>query len=50
MATRYTDGSLDAGHFMLGHDGFRFAQLCDEKGHVTKTTDLDGRVLLADGV
>jgi hypothetical protein len=45
-ATRYVDGSLDAGHFMLGHDGFRFALLCDEKGRVTRTTDLTGRVIL----
>jgi hypothetical protein len=49
-ATRYTDGSLDAGHFMLGHNGFRFALLCDEHGGVTRTSDVDGRVMLADGV
>jgi len=47
-ATRYTDGSLEAGHFMLGHDGCRFALLCNDKGEVTRTTDLDGRVILAD--
>jgi hypothetical protein len=49
-ATRYTDGSLDAGHFMLGHDGMRFALLCDEKGRVTRTTDVDGSVVLTDDV
>ncbi len=49
-ATRYTDGSLDAGHFMLGHDGMRFALLCDENAKVTQTSDVDGRVLLVDGV
>ena len=49
-ATRYVDGSLEAGHFMLGHDGMRFALLCDENGRVTRTTNVDGRVVLADGV
>ena len=49
-ATRYTDGTLDGGHFMLGHDGFRFALLCDEHGDVTRTTDVDGRVTLVEEV
>lgn len=49
-ATRYKDGTLDAGHFMLGHDGFRFALLCDDQGDVTRTTDLDGRVVLVEEV
>jgi len=45
-ATRYTDGSLDAGHFMVGHDGLGMSLLCDEKGAVHRTTDVDGRVEL----
>ena len=45
-ATRYADGSLDAGHFMLGHDGLGMLLLCDEHGHVRRTTDVDGHVEL----
>ncbi|HEX3287119.1 MAG TPA: hypothetical protein VHT50_21290 [Mycobacterium sp.] len=45
-ATRYTDGTLDAGHFMLGHDGLGMLLLCDEKGGVRRTTDVDGHVEL----
>lgn len=43
-ATRYTDGSLDAGHFMLGHDGLGMLLLCDEDGGVRRTTDVTGHV------
>jgi hypothetical protein len=43
-ATRYVDGTLDAGHFMLGHDGLGMLLLCDETGAVNRTTDVDGRV------
>jgi hypothetical protein len=45
-ATRYTDGTLDAGHFMLGHDGLGMLLLCDENGAVRRTTDVDGHVEL----
>jgi hypothetical protein len=45
-ATRYTDGTLDAGHFMLGHDGLGMLLLCDETGAVNRTTDVDGFVEL----
>ncbi len=45
-ATRYTDGTLDAGHFMLGHDGLGMLLLCDQDGQVRRTTDVDGHVEL----
>ncbi len=43
-ATRYTDGSLDGGHFLLGHDGLGMMLLFDETGAVRRTTDIDGFV------
>ena len=43
-ATCYKDGSLDAGHFMLGNDRFGFAILTDEHGNVRISTDVDGEV------
>jgi hypothetical protein len=43
-ATRYTDGSIDAGHFMLGNDMAGFAILTDENGNVRFTYDVDGQV------
>jgi hypothetical protein len=50
-ATRYKDGSLDAGHFLFGHDRLGFALLTDEGGRVTATTDLQASVTLGpDGV
>ena len=45
-ATRYKDGSIDAGHFMLGNDKFGFAILTDENGDVRFTYDVDGEVSL----
>lgn len=45
-ATRYTDGTLDAGHFMLGHDGVGMLLLGDENARVRRTTEVDGRVHL----
>lgn len=45
-ATRYTDGTLDAGHFMLGHDELGMLLLCNETGAVNRTTDVDGIVEL----
>ncbi|MFF0499861.1 hypothetical protein ACFYU5_25910 [Nocardia aobensis] len=45
-ATRYADGTLDAGHFMLGHDGLGMMLLCDETGAVRRTTDVHGSVTL----
>ena len=45
-ATRYTDGTLDAGHFMLGHDGLGMLLLCDQDGQVRRTTDVNGHVEL----
>jgi hypothetical protein len=43
-ATRYKDGSLDAGHFTLGNDMFGFAILVNEKGEVRYTYDVTGEV------
>lgn len=45
-ATRYTDGSFDAGHFVLGTDRIGFALLTDEKGNLTLSTDVSGKVHL----
>jgi hypothetical protein len=45
-ATRYEDGSLDAGHFLYGHDHLGFALLTDERGNVTTTTEIEGEVVL----
>ena len=43
-ATRFTDGSLEAGHFMLGNDRFGFGIVTDENEQVRCTTDVDGEV------
>jgi hypothetical protein len=43
-ATRYKDGSIDFGHFTLGHDQFGFAILGDENGEVRFTYDVTGEV------
>jgi hypothetical protein len=43
-ATRYKDGSIDAGHFTLGNDLFGFAILANEKGEVRFTYDVNGEV------
>lgn len=43
-ATRYKDGSIDFGHFTLGHDLFGFAILGDEKGNVRFCYDVTGEV------
>jgi hypothetical protein len=43
-ATRYKNGSLDAGHFTLGNDMFGFAILVNEKGEVRYTYDVTGEV------
>ena len=48
-ATRYKDGSIDAGHFMLGNDKFGFAILTDENEDVRFTYDVDGEVVLDPG-
>ncbi len=45
-ATRYADGGFDGGHFMLGHRHLGFAITYDERGVVTATTYVDGRVIL----
>ena len=43
-ATRYKDGSIDAGHFTLGNDMFGFAIMTNEKGEVRFTYDVNGEV------
>jgi len=43
-ATCYRDGSIDAGHFMLGNNRFGFAILTDEHQKVRLSTDVDGEV------
>ena len=43
-ATLYKDGTLDAGHFTLGHDLFGFAILANERGEVRFTYDVTGEV------
>jgi hypothetical protein len=46
-ATRYKDGSVDAGHFLLGNDQFGFAILTDERGRTRLTYDVAGEVTFA---
>jgi hypothetical protein len=43
-ATRYKDGSIDFGHFTLGHDMFGFAILGNEKQEIRYTYDVTGEV------
>ncbi|MEU1370888.1 hypothetical protein ABZ454_32800 [Streptomyces sp. NPDC005803] len=43
-ATVYKDGSIDAGHFLLGNDHFGFAILADKDGNVRFTNDVTGKV------
>jgi hypothetical protein len=45
-ATRYTDGSYDAGHFMIGTERLGFAMLTNERGELTLSTDVSGDVTL----
>jgi hypothetical protein len=43
-ATRWVDGTVEAGHFTLGHDRFGFAVFTDTDGNVTATSEVDGVV------
>lgn len=43
-ATRYKDGSIDAGHFMIGNNMLGFAILTDENGNVRFSYDVDCEV------
>jgi hypothetical protein len=45
-ATRYSDGSVEAGHFMLGNDRFGFGIVTDETETVRCSTDVDGEVVV----
>lgn len=48
-ATRYTDGSFEGGHFMVGHRHLGFAIVYDGEGRlVLASTDVDGTVTLGD--
>ncbi|MEO8804478.1 MAG: hypothetical protein ABI433_00225 [Burkholderiaceae bacterium] len=46
--TRYKDGTVEAGHFMLGHDRMGFAVFTDG-ANVTATQAIDGRVFPKEG-
>lgn len=46
-ATIYKDGSIDAGHFIMGHDLFGMAILTDEAGTTRFTYDVDCNVSYA---
>jgi hypothetical protein len=45
-ATRYEDGTFDGGHFLVGHRKLGFAVTYDERGVVTATANVSGRVTL----
>jgi hypothetical protein len=44
FATIYTDGSFDAGSFMVGHDNLGYAIFMNESGTVRCTTSIEGSV------
>lgn len=43
-ATRYTDGTYDAGHFLLANDRGGFALLTNERQEIVRTTAVTGEV------
>ncbi|MGE0881119.1 MAG: hypothetical protein AB7L13_08395 [Acidimicrobiia bacterium] len=45
-ATRYTDGTFQGGHFMIGHRKLGFAIVYSDTGMELCTTDVDGEVTL----
>lgn len=49
FATVYTDGTMDAGTFLVGHENLGFAFLANEKGEVRTTTDVEAQVTRRDG-
>jgi len=49
FATRYTDGSIDAGHVLIGNDLMGFSILTNENGKVRFTYDTDCIVNLDPG-
>jgi len=49
FATVYTDGSIDAGTFLVGHENLGFVFLTNEKGEVRTTTDVEAVVTREDG-
>jgi hypothetical protein len=49
FATVYTDGTIDAGTFLVGHENLGFAFLTNEKGEVRTTTDVEAVVSRKDG-
>ena len=44
FATVYTDGSIDAGTFLVGHENLGFAFITNEKGEVRTSTDVEAEV------
>jgi len=46
-ATRYTDGSYDSGHFVLGTERVGFALLTNDRGETTLSTKVTGEVKLS---
>lgn len=49
FATVYTDGSIDAGTFLVGHENLGFAFLANEKGEVRTTTEVEAQVTRREG-
>jgi hypothetical protein len=49
FATVYTDGSIDAGTFLVGHENLGFAFLTNERGEVRTSTDVEALVSRDDG-
>lgn len=49
FATVYTDGSIDAGTFLVGHEKLGFAFLTNERGEVRTSTDVEALVSRDDG-
>jgi hypothetical protein len=47
-AHRYDDGTVEAGHFALGHERFGFALFTNQDRQVVATTDIDGEVVRND--
>jgi hypothetical protein len=49
FATVYTDGTVDAGTFLVGHENLGFAFLADESGRARTSTDVEAVVTRAEG-
>lgn len=49
FVTVYTDGTWDAGSFMVGHNHLGYAIFMNEKGEVRVTNDIEGKAVHKDG-